>query len=68
MSAKLVAKHHRLKITFGSKTRFGRRLQLVKSDLFPTMDGRRLSVGGGDGSFFDEKLGMFQLSMQARTR
>lgn len=68
MSAKWVAKHHRLKATFGSKTRFWQRLHLVKSDLFSSTDTRRLSVGGGDGSFFDEKLGRFQLSMQARTR
>lgn len=68
MSAKGAAKQHHLKVTFGSKTKFSRRLHLVKSDLFSSMDARRLSVGGGDGSFFNEMLGMFQLSMQARTR
>ncbi|CAN0469835.1 unnamed protein product, partial [Ectocarpus sp. 12 AP-2014] len=59
--------------TYQKSSRFGKRLHLVKSDLFS--DGPPAKVGageggrggGGDGRFFDVKTGMFQLSMQADT-
>lgn len=46
--------------------RFGDRLRVVLSDFFTELPPEE-GVGGGDGSFFDRTLGLFQLAMQATT-
>ena len=48
-------------------TRFGDRLRVVLSDFFTDLPPEE-GVGGGDGSFFDNTLGLFQLAMQATTQ
>lgn len=52
--------------TYRGDAYFGKRLDLITSDLFSELPSEE-GVGGGDAEFFDGVFGRFQLAMQATT-